>query len=161
MNSTEEEEPASLRRLKALQELGESDFRLWSFYEERAERLGAQLWTIGTWMIAAVMAAMSAPFLAKFVVPKAASFPFLEVYARVPTALISVFGMLLCIYATAALQDIRDHIESNWRKAGYILEGTWQANWGGRKGHGWRVLQVVGVLAEAGFAALLVLAVLG
>jgi hypothetical protein len=100
------------------------------------------------------------PFAAKFIVPEN-TFPYIAPQARIATALVAVFGLLLCAYAYTALRDVRDHIESNWRKAGYLLKGTWQAEWGGRKSHGWSILQVVGVLAVAGFLGLLALAAFG
>jgi hypothetical protein len=78
---------------------------------------------------------------------------------RVGVALLAVFGVLFCVYSYAALHDLREHIQSNWRKAGYVLDGTWQADWGGRKSHGWNVLLIVGVLALVAFVGLFLLAI--
>jgi len=64
-----DEEPASLRRLKALKQVDETTFRLWSFHEERAERLGDRMWTVGTWLIAVVAATLANPL------PRSSSFP--------------------------------------------------------------------------------------
>lgn len=72
----------------------------------------------------------------------------------------ALLGIFLCSYSYLALRDLREHIESNWRKSGYILDGSWQANWEGRKNHGWRVLLVIGTLAILGFA-LLILVIAG
>jgi hypothetical protein len=68
---------------------------------------------------------------------------------RVPTVLTALFGIALCVYSYYALGDMRAHIESNWKKAGYVLDGNWNADWGGRKSRGWRVLLIVGVRRPA------------
>lgn len=71
---------------------------------------------------------LSLPFLANFINPTS-SFPFMSVQNPVPVGGLAILGLLLCLYAHTALRDIREHIESNRRKAGYVLEGKWEFNW--------------------------------
>lgn len=108
--------------------------------------------------MAVIAASLALPFAAKFV-EVSSIWPYLLVKNHIGLAGLSVFGILFCIYSYAALHDVREHIESNWRKAGYLLEGEWKADWGGRKSHGWNVLRVIGWLALLAFIVLLVFAI--
>jgi hypothetical protein len=146
--------------LRKVREMSPDAFAVWKHYEERADHLGEQLWSTGAWLIALVGATLSLPFVAKLVTPLPAS-PFIQVENRVAVAIIALFGILLCGYSYHAVRDLREHIESNWRKSGYILDGSWQANWKGRKNHGWTILLVIGALALVGFALLFILAIAG
>jgi hypothetical protein len=149
----------SKRRVDELWKIQPSKYELWKYYEDRADRLGERLWTTGVWLMTAIVATLTLPFAAKVVSAPGVNFP-VQVVAPFPTAALAVFGIILCIYAFFALNDLREHIESNWRKAGYILEGTWESSWGGRKNHGWRLLLTFGLLAFSGFTSLLALATL-
>jgi hypothetical protein len=93
---------------------------------------------VGAWLIALVGATLSLPFVGSLV-KHLPSQPHLQIENRVAVAGIAIFGIMLYAYSYIALRDLRDHIESNWRKSGYVLEGTWQADWRERKSHGWRV----------------------
>lgn len=156
------EEPfsASRKRVDAMRALSPSDFSVWAHFEERADRLGERLWSVGAWLIALVGTTLSLPFVADLI--KALPvYPYLRLENRVAVAVLALFGILLCLYAYHALRDVREHIESNWRRAGYVLDGTWQSEWKGRKSHGWAVLLVIGSLAALTFISLLLLAVSG
>lgn len=147
MSSSDTTSP-SIQRLEAVRALPTADRELWQYYEERADRLGDRLWTIGIWLMAIIAGTLTLPFAAGFVETSGGA---LLVTARTPVAMIAIFGLLFCAYFYAALRDLRDHIESNWRKAGYILTGTWESSWGGRKKHGWNVIVGVGGLAALAF----------
>ena len=149
----------SMLRVDALKSIQPSQYELWKYFEDRADRLGERLWTVGAWLMTIMAASLTLPFAAKFVETSTAFIP-VRVSGRLPLAMIAAFGMLFCIYSYAALRDLREHIESNWRKAGYVLNGTWQTGWGGRKSNGWNVLLTVGSLGFAAFAALFLLAIL-
>ena len=149
---------ASQKRLDALQKLSPDAFAVWKHYEERADQLGEQLWSMGAWLVALLGATLSLPFVGKLI-SQLPSRPYIRIDNRVGVAIIALFGILLCIYSYIALRDVRDHIESNWRKGGYVLDRSWQANWEGRKNHGWRVLLVMDTLALVGFVLLLFLVI--
>jgi hypothetical protein len=130
----------------------------WKYFEDRADRLGERLWSIGIWLMSVVTAGLSLPFVAKFVAVPGTGFP-VQVNAPLPVALISIFGIAFLIYSYQALRDLRDHIEGNWVGASYArtLELN-PAAWSGRKRHGWNVLLAAGSLAFLAFTGLLVLA---
>jgi hypothetical protein len=134
-------------------------FEVWKYFEERADRLGDQLWSTGIWLVSILAAALSLSFIVPgFIELSQSGFP-MRVRARIPVALIAIFGMAFCVYAYVALLDLRRHIEGNWRRAAYARTGSWEpANWAGRKRHGWNVLLGIGILAFVGFASLLLLA---
>ena len=158
MADTVQSKNESMRRVDALKSIQPSQYELWKYFEDRADRLGERLWSVGAWLMTVIAATLTLPFVAKFIETPTAFFQ-VRVTGRLPVAMIAAFGMLFCIYSYAALRDVREHIESNWRKAGYILNGTWQVSWGGRKSHGWNVLLTVGSLGFASFAALFLLAI--
>jgi hypothetical protein len=147
----------SKKRLQAVVGMTDDKFAKWQYFENRADRLGERLWSVGVWLLALVGAALSLPFVAQFVKPIAVC-PWLHIENRVGLALLAAFGVLICVYSYFALRDLRDHIESNWRKAGNILEGKWESEWKGRKSHGLNVLFAAGVLALIAFLTLLLLA---
>jgi len=151
-------ENESILRVDALKSIQPSQYELWKYFEDRADRLGERLWSVGAWLMTVIAATLTLPFAANFIETSTAFFP-VRVAGRLPLTMIAAFGMLFCIYSYAALRDVREHIESNWRKAGYVLNGTWQTSWGGRKSHGWNVLLTVGSLGFASFAALFLLAI--
>jgi hypothetical protein len=151
---------ASKKRVDAAKGLSADHFSVWKHYEDRADQLGQELWSVGSWLAALVGATLSLPFLAHFVEPLPVR-PYFSVTNRVGVGLAAAFGLLLCLYAFFALSDVREHIESNWRKAGYVLDGTWQSDWKGRKNHGWLILLAIGGLASMAFAGMLLLAVIG
>jgi len=158
MADTVEPKNESMLRVDAMKLIQPSQYELWKYFEDRADRLGERLWSVGAWLMAVIAATLTLPFVAKFIETSTAFFP-VQVSGRLPVAMIAVFGMLFCTYSYAALRDVREHIESNWRKAGYVLNGTWHVSWGGRKSHGWNVLLTVGSLGFAAFAALFLLAI--
>jgi hypothetical protein len=145
----------SVARIHALVALEPKKYELWKYYEDRADALGERLWSIGIWLMTVLAATLSLPFLAGFIKPGRGLFP-LEVVSRVPAAILALFGLCFCVYGYAALRDVREHIESNWKKAGYLLNGTWESNWGGRKSHGWNVVVGVGAMAFAAFVLMFV-----
>ncbi|MET0071230.1 MAG: hypothetical protein ABW096_14430 [Candidatus Thiodiazotropha sp.] len=159
MMSEDQNPDRSKRRVEALKVLDDHQFELWKFYENRADALGARMWSIGIWQMSVIAATLSVPFAAKFIEPQS-TFPYLVAKVPAATALLAVFGILFCVYSYLALHDLRDHIKSNWRKAGYILEGTWESEWEGRKSHGWNILFGVGILALVGFFGFIVLAIM-
>lgn len=146
--------------VESLNSLAENKFEVWKYFEDRADRLGEQLWLIGTWLMAVAAATLSLPFVARFIEVSEDGFPF-KIKFRAPVILIAVFGLAFCGYGYAALTDLRKHLEGNWRRASLAREGKWsEAGWSGRKRHGWNVLIGIGVLQVAAFLFLLVLACL-
>ena len=151
-----EHERSTLDKIKSLQT---REFDLWKYYEERADRLGERLWSIGIWFTTILGGILSIPFAAHFINPATSGLP-LEVVSPLPVTVLSVFGILLSLYAYIVLSDVREHIEKNWQRSGYALEGSWAASsWTGRRNHAWKVLLVVVILAFLGFAALITLSV--
>jgi hypothetical protein len=144
--------------LDDLMKIKASQFDLWKYFEDRADQFGERLWTIGIWLMAVIGATLSLPFAAKFVTVTEGAFP-IHVVARLPVAVISVFGMAFVVYAFFALLDIRHHIVGNWERAVYArtLEPERQPL-GSRKLHGWWVLLVFGCTAAVAFAGLFILA---
>lgn len=138
--------------------LKDDRFEVWKYFEERANKLGDQLWSTGTWLMALIAATLSLPFVAGFVkVPD--TLLETQINVKPPVVGIALFGMAICLYAYAAILDIRRHIEGNWRRAVYARTRHWEeASWGGRRRHGWNVLLAVGALAFAAFVALFLLA---
>lgn len=157
MSLSHDGENPSMMRVEKLKAIQPDRFELWKYYEDRADRLGERLWSVGIWLMAMLAGAISLPFAAGFIKPTSSLFP-IQIVSRIPVAILALYGMLFCVYSYAALRDLRDHIESNWRNAGYVLSATWEVNWGGRKSHGWNVLLGVGILAFAAFFSLFVLA---
>ena len=146
--------------VKSLIDMEARRYELWKYFEDRADRLAERLWTIGIWLMAVIAATLALPFAAKFVVFPDTGFP-IQVGARLPVALISVFGIAFLFYSYAALHDIQHHIIANWRRAIYARELTLiEGKWVDRKRHGWLVLLTVGYLALAAFVGLLVLALM-
>lgn len=156
----EEREEASQARLDAVLALSPDRFTRWQYFEDRADRLGQRLWSMGTWLLALIGASLALPFIAKFVQPDGL-FPYLRIGNRIALALVAAFGVLLCTYAYSAIQDVREHIESNWRKSGHILDGTWQSEWKDRKSHGWNLFMAADAAAFLGFLGLIFLAIHG
>jgi hypothetical protein len=157
-NSTSLQLDSSVQRVEALKAIQPDKFELWKYYEDRADHLGERMWTIGLWLMTVVTATLSLPFVAKLVAP-ISSFPYLKSKNCIAVSLVAIFGGLLCVYSYASIHDLKEHIESNWRRAGSVLDGSWQSTWSGRKEHGWKVLLSVGTLAAAGFLGLLLLAI--
>jgi len=152
----------------SLIEIHASRYELWKHFEDRADKLGERLWTIGIWLMAIVAATLSLPFVAKLVVVQSTGFP-IHVSARFPVALISLFGIVFLLYSFLAVCDIQEHIVKNWDRAIYARNpSSARTNTndkekdtdGGndRRRHGLWVLLAVGFLALAAFAGLLILA---
>jgi hypothetical protein len=159
-------------------------FEVWKYFEERANKLGDQLWSTGTWLMTLVAATFSFPLGTKFVAFPDALFP-IQVTAPIPVVVIALFGMALCLYALFALNDIHRHIKRNWDRAKLVRPLVEEEKKAAAKGealgfsrrepgetreeerdssskgkqHGWRVLFLVGVVAFAAFLALFGLAV--
>jgi hypothetical protein len=145
----------------SLLEIKNTRFEVWKYFEERANQLGDQLWAMGTWLMSLLAATLALPFVAKFVEFPTASFA-LQVTARLPVAVIALFGIAFSVYAFFAVLDVRRHVEDNWRRAGYARTNTWKpSSWPSRKRHAWNVLLGVGGLALLAFIALLLAAVAG
>lgn len=150
---------ASRKRVDAARRLSPADFNVWKHYEDRADQLGGELWTIGSWLSAIVGATLALPFAAEFITANARA-PYLHLPNRAGVGVVAAFGLFFCFYSYSALSDVREHIESNWRKAGFVLEGTWQSDWAGRKGHGWKALLAIGWFAILAFATMVLAAFL-
>jgi hypothetical protein len=154
-------DPKTVRRkefVDSLIALQENRYELWKYFEDRADRLSERLWSTGVWLMSVVALTLSLPFAAKFVAFPGTGIP-VQVSARLPVILVSIFGIAFLVYSYHALHDLRDHIEANWIRASYARTLKLNpADWGGRKRHGWNVLWVVGLLAFLAFAGLLVLA---
>ena len=135
-------------------------FEVWKYFEGRADRLGEQLWTTGTWLMGLLTATLSLPFVGRFIRFPETTFA-VQVNGRIPVVLIAVFGIFFCMYAYVALRDLRHHIEGNWRRALYARTGEWKASsLQDRKRHGWYLLLGVGILALTAFFILLIIACL-
>lgn len=143
-----------------LLDLNNDRFEVWKYFEARADQLGERLWSTGTWLMSILVAMLSLPFVAKFIAVVDATFP-IQVSSRIPVGLIAGFGIAFCFFSYAALKDLREHIESNWRRSAYALTGQWgEIRWGGRKRHAWNVLLSVGIFAAVAFVSQLILAFL-
>lgn len=133
-------------------------YDLWKYFEDRADRLSERLWSTGVWLMGVIALILSLPFAAKFVAFPSTGIP-VQVSARLPVILISIFGIAFLVYSYHALHDLRDHIERNWIRASCARgQKIGPAEWKGRKRHAWDVLWVVGLLAFLAFAGLLILA---
>lgn len=142
-----------VEKLKNLKKSKPDEFELWKYYEDRADKLGDLLWTYGVWFMAIIFGALSIPFSANFI-DVGESLLSIKIERPFPVLLISLFGLIFCLYSYNLLQDVKEHVESNWRKSGYVLNGVWESNWGGRKGHGWKFIVVVGAMAFLSFLAM-------
>jgi hypothetical protein len=143
--------------LNRLLEFDATEFEVWRYFYDRADKLAQQLWTTGTWIFAVIGAVLALPFAAKFIVVDSEHLVRFE--SRPLAIFVCLFGLLLCAYSYIALKDIRHHIEINWRRSDLARFGEWQeADWGGRKLHGWRVLMIFGAGSVAAFVSLIALA---
>jgi hypothetical protein len=139
----------------SIQSLEKDVFELWKYFEDRADELSDRLWTTGTWLTAILAAILVVPFTAKFIEVQPGNFP-LSVGFAFPVILVSLFGIAFGVYALLVLKDIKEHIETNWRKAKYIRKKNWDIAIGFRKS-GWRLLRAIISLEVLAFAALLIL----
>ena len=137
-------------RVDALKSIQPSQYELWKYFEDRADRLGERLWSVGAWLMTVIAATLTLPFAANFIETSTAFFP-VRVTGRLPLAMIAAFGMLFCIYSYAALRDVREHIEINWRKGRLRTQwhlanelGRSQESWLERTPHRW-LARVCGV----------------
>ena len=150
--------------LQSLRGLDERQFALWKYFEDRADLLTARLWTTGTWLVGILVAVLTLPFAAHFVEATGGVFP-LRPLARLPLALIGLFGVALSVFAFLAIADLREHIEQNWTRAMHIRrieeqEAGYQAYLRQRKKTGWHVLLGIIVLDFIGFLGLIFVSVL-
>jgi len=151
------QEERDRRLVTCLLSLDNNRFEVWKYFEERADRLGEQLWSTGTWLMALVGATLSLPFAGQFIAASGTSLVTVE--EKYPVVVIGLVGLLVCVYAFVALDDIRRHIMSNWRRAGLARTGNWkEPTWEGQKRFGWTVLVAVLVAAVVAFAVLIALA---
>jgi hypothetical protein len=149
---------------KSLADLDDRHFELWRYFEDRADLLTARLWTTGSWLVGILVAVLSLPFAAHFVAVTGGAFP-LKPLARLPLALIAIFGVAFSVFAFVAITDLREHIEQNWTRAMHIRrieskETGHRAYLQQRKKTGWQVLLGIIVLAFAGFLGLILVALL-
>src|SRR5262249_29608315 len=76
--------------------LKDDRFEVWKYFEERANKLGDQLWSTGTWLMALIAATLSPRFVAGFLkVPDMFLEPQISVRPRVVG--IGLFGMPICL----------------------------------------------------------------
>ena len=54
MNRTDLQQNPSVRRVEALKASQPDRFELWKYYEDRADHLGEQMWTIALWLMTGV-----------------------------------------------------------------------------------------------------------
>jgi hypothetical protein len=157
MQQTQTPHEKDEEQIKQLMELGANKLDLWRYYSDRADKSAEQLWTTGTWLFGVITAVLALPFVAKFII--ADSQHLIRFESRPLTAVIYLFGLLLCAYSFTALEDIREHIKRNWQRADLTRKGKWKkADWGGRKLHGWLILIIFGALSGLAFLALMTMA---
>ncbi len=149
---------------KSLEGLNERRFELWKYFEDRADLLTARLWTTGTWLVGILAAVLTLPFAARLIEVTGGIFP-LKPLARLPLALIAIFGVALSVFAFVAVTDLREHIEQNWTRAMHIRriereETGYLAYLQQRKKTGWHVLLGIIVLCFASFLGLILVALL-
>jgi hypothetical protein len=143
--------------LNGLLKLDAPKLEVWRYFSDRADKFAEQLWTTGTWIFGIIAAVLALPFVAKFIVVD--SKRLIRFESRPFAIVVCLFGILLCAYSYVALKDIREHIEGNWRRSDLARTGQWQeADWGGRKLHGWLVLIIFGVGSAVAFVSLIALA---
>jgi hypothetical protein len=102
-------DPAAYRHdelVDSLLKIQENRYEIWKYFEARADQLGERLWTIGIWLMTVVAGTLSLPFAAKFIVFPETGFP-IQVSARLPVAIISIFGIAFLLYSYSALRDIQ------------------------------------------------------
>ena len=85
----------SVRRVEALKMLQPNKFELWKYYEDRADKLGERLWSIGIWLIAIISATLTLPFAGNLIKLDLTA-PYIKITAPIAVALISIFGALIC-----------------------------------------------------------------
>jgi hypothetical protein len=139
----------------SIQRIEKDSLELWKYFEDRADSLIDRLWTTGTWLTAILGAVLTVPFTGKFVEIVSGCFP-LKVNHAFPLIVVSLFGLVFGVYALLVLKDIKEHIETNWRRTKYIRIKEWDEAVGFRK-PGWNVLRVIVTLEALAFVALLVL----
>jgi hypothetical protein len=143
--------------LNGLLKLDATNLELWRYFSDRADKFAQQLWTTGTWIFAIMGAVLALPFVAKFIVVD--SEQLIRFQSRPLAILVCLFGLLLCAYSYVALKDIQEHLERNWERSDLARTGQWQeADWSGRKSHGWRVLMIFGAGSVVAFVGLIALA---
>jgi hypothetical protein len=54
--------------LNRLLEFDATEFGVWRYFSDRADKFAQQLWTTGTWIFAIIGAVFALPFAAKFIV---------------------------------------------------------------------------------------------
>ena len=147
--------------VESLAKLPRDRFELWKYFEDRADLLTERLWTTGTWLLGILTAILTLPFAAKFVEVAGGLFP-LTVKAHLPLGVVAAFGCACSVYAVLAIADLKDHIESNWRRALYARTEQWDGSVSlpRRKTTGWLILLGILILELVAFLGLFVLACL-
>jgi len=152
--TSEKKDRATIAELLAL---GASKVDVWRYFSDRADRFAEQLWATGTWMLGIIAAVLSLPFVAKFAVVDPSNF--IKFESRILTAVVCIFGIMLCCYCYTSLTDIRQHLQRNWERSDLARSDVWRrSDWGGAKLRGWRILMFFGGCALIAFVGLLALA---
>ena len=94
---------ASRKPVEAVRALTATDFNIWQYYESRADQLGQELWSVGSWLAALLGATLSLPFVADFIRPLTV-YPYLQLANRTGVGVTGVFGLLLCVYFCVAIE---------------------------------------------------------
>ncbi len=87
-------EDRARKRIDATLKIASDKFAVWKHYEERPDRLGDQLWSVGAWLIALVGTTVSVPFVGSLV-KHLPSQPHLQIDNRGAVVGIAIFGIML------------------------------------------------------------------
>ena len=132
------------------------NFEVWRYFEERADQIGQQLWSSGTWIMCVVAATLAADFIGA-----SDQYFSLAFESRIPPAVVSAFGVALCMYSYFALTDLHEHMQKNWQRANFARKGTWErAEFTRAKRHGWKLLLWSGRFSFVSFFLMLLLALI-
>lgn len=97
-----------------LYELKDEDyFKLWMYFEDRADKIKAAMLSMFTWLVGFKVALLSFIFanFANYDASKAK----LELYVIVISA--AVAGLAICCYSFSMLSESGHHIERNWDRS--------------------------------------------
>src|SRR5829696_9523088 len=104
---------------------GATDFEVWRYFSDRADKLAQQLWTTGTWIFAIIGAVLALPFATKLIVVDSKKY-LIRFESPLLAILVCIVGLLLCAYFYVALKDMREHIERNWTRAQLARKDEWK-----------------------------------
>jgi hypothetical protein len=55
MSNADQTKSPSMQRVEALKTIQPDRYELWKYYEDRADRLGERMWSVGIWLITLII----------------------------------------------------------------------------------------------------------